>query len=771
MTTLEDGFSGSGVVATTASSSGLNVVMYSDRGHLLILNISEKRQVNNSCMSQNRGTIPAQWIWRVVTDITPVDYSSKKSTVFSTLTPSLSLGKNASSVMRQSHDLSTLMRTSHSLVGRDRIATIANASYKKGAGPQFLNHVASLPDGDEEKTSSCFMSFVVSDDGSIYAYDWGSILAHDTESRVTGNITGLLLRHRLCGEPSLNTIGSSSQPPPQKESVVKKKSRATASSSHSRNLSPKSKHVSPSRIDENRIANALNMSNNSPVSKHNREKLSRSGSSFTKEATRASASSRRAENNRTARDHADSFDSEAVVSSTSIYELSSFSGQAQLGPKMSKAKLSYFFDKNGKYPDEYRPLIWRFLLQLPENQMAFAELVKRNVHSSFGSRSLSRKYPLESSRLFTKMQALCSQLAHWSEIFGEAPYVPQFCFPFILIFDNDELAALETVMSILMWWGYSWHTCHPNPPAHLTDSFDAILLHYDPALHKHLKSLEISPGLIGWRLTYSMYSEFLSKETWLRVMDFIFTNFESLELMLLVPVALIRLSSASLLCVYSSEHILRYFSAQQDMKAASIVSMVQHMLAKTPKPLLLACYRGAKSKAHDTFKQEISEVEDHKGHKEVAFDSKRGHKGSSHGLPGAKSRLSKKSAVQTSREVGIEEDLAAWRASPAESVRQSLAAEVGSPVFPLPRGRYPAYDGYPKSMVDWELRKRSVQMTLDEELECREDVLRELEKRIAEVCILLLSNSASSPYFLFQYSWITITKFGWPTTRRPQRMR
>ena len=265
-----------------------------------------------------------------------------------------------------------------------------------------------------------------------------------------------------------------------------------------------------------------------------------------------------------------------------------------------------------------------------------------------------------------------------------------------------------------------------------TGSFDAILLHYDPVLHKHFKSLEISPGLVGWRLTYSMYSEFLSKETWLRIMDFIFTNFEALELMLVVPVALMRLSAASLLCVYSSEHILRFFSAQQDIKASSIVSMVQQMLAKTPKSLLLACYRGAKSKAHDTFKHEPLEVEGSKGSKDD-FKSKRGPKGSYHGLPGAKSRLSKKHAVQATREVEVEEDVAAWRASPVESVRQSLAAEVGSPIFPLPRGRYPAYDGYPKSMVDWELRKRSVQMTLDEELECREDVLRELEKRIAEV--------------------------------------
>lgn len=28
----------------------------------------------------------------------------------------------------------------------------------------------------------------------------------------------------------------------------------------------------------------------------------------------------------------------------------------------------------GEYPDRYRPLIWRFLLRLPENASAFSEL-------------------------------------------------------------------------------------------------------------------------------------------------------------------------------------------------------------------------------------------------------------------------------------------------------------------------------------------------------------------------------------------------------------
>lgn len=39
-------------------------------------------------------------------------------------------------------------------------------------------------------------------------------------------------------------------------------------------------------------------------------------------------------------------------------------------------KLQAFLMKNGEFPARYRPLIWRFLLKLPENTEAFADLGK-----------------------------------------------------------------------------------------------------------------------------------------------------------------------------------------------------------------------------------------------------------------------------------------------------------------------------------------------------------------------------------------------------------
>lgn len=730
MRTLETSSNASAGISSTSSEHGLTVAMLTDRAHILLINISEERTARKGNRFEAR-SLCSEWTWRIISDVSMkpcTPEASNQRFTGSTLTPALSVKRTGTmySTLRQSGDLAAHGKASTALTGHDRMVVIRNASYRKGAGPELVNHLAALPDKEDHIFDEYFMSFAVDDSGSILVYDWGEILAEDSACRASRDVKGMLLRHRSCGQSSLGI-----------KDQQKTSSHWGPASDAGRKKPPTDRSKIKARVnsasDENRASNSFNQSIGHKEDRPGSVKVTSTGTSSSATVRRRSElvhsevavldSSR------------NTSDSVALPSmSSSIYDLSGMRAAADKGSKMSKAKLIYFLDKNDRYPDEYRSLIWRFLLQLPENEVAFADLVKRNTHASYGSKLLGRKYPLESSRLFSKLQAICSQLAHWSSVFGEAPYLPQLCFPFILIYDNDELAALETVMSLLMWWGYSWHTCHPNPPPHLTDSFDALLLHYDPSLHKHFRSLEVSPGLIGWRLTYTMYSEFLSKESWLRVMDFIFTHFESMELMLLVPVAIIRMSSASLLCSYSADHIMKFFAAQQEMKASSLVNMVKHMMAMTPKSMLLACYRGVKSRAHDMFKSEKAEIEDLKAPKRVVYKANTGHRGTQSGLPGSKGRnASRKFDLTNPSGIDLDDEIAAWRATPAEAVRQSLAAEVGTPLFPLPRGRYPAYDGFPKAMIDWELRKRSVQMALDEEIECREDVLHELEKRIEEV--------------------------------------
>jgi hypothetical protein len=62
------------------------------------------------------------------------------------------------------------------------------------------------------------------------------------------------------------------------------------------------------------------------------------------------------------------------------------------------------------------------------------------------------------------------------------------------------------------------------------------------------------------------------------------------------------------------------------------------------------------------------------------------------------------------------------------------AMKKGSAVFPLPKGsQYPAYDCYPVHVLDWQLRERAHENSLNRELHRKENILRALTNKTAEV--------------------------------------
>ena len=99
-----------------------------------------------------------------------------------------------------------------------------------------------------------------------------------------------------------------------------------------------------------------------------------------------------------------------------------------------------------------------------------------------------------------------------------------------------QVAATETVMTLLLWWCHSWMATHPYPPIHITDSMDALLRLHDPPLHAHLHSLgpAVSPGLISWSLLSSLFTHLLPRRAWLSFMDLLFAHIEHCALFLVL---------------------------------------------------------------------------------------------------------------------------------------------------------------------------------------------------------------------------------------------
>ncbi|CAD5117568.1 DgyrCDS6328 [Dimorphilus gyrociliatus] len=127
---------------------------------------------------------------------------------------------------------------------------------------------------------------------------------------------------------------------------------------------------------------------------------------------------------------------------------------------LSILRLKRILQHYGEYPAKYRVFIWRQLLKLPENHEAYSSLITKGIHPSYNN--LHEKIPLKSRKLLRILQKLLCALANWSPIFGETDYLPTLVFPFVKLFQNNQLFLFEIVATVLI-------------PAYCTISRSALL--------------------------------------------------------------------------------------------------------------------------------------------------------------------------------------------------------------------------------------------------------------------------------------------------------
>lgn len=63
-----------------------------------------------------------------------------------------------------------------------------------------------------------------------------------------------------------------------------------------------------------------------------------------------------------------------------------------------------------QFPHKHRLVVWRFLLQLPQNETAHSGLLQRGTHPAY--RKILEEIPTE-RRIGMRLERLLSSLAHW----------------------------------------------------------------------------------------------------------------------------------------------------------------------------------------------------------------------------------------------------------------------------------------------------------------------------------------------------------------------
>ena len=247
---------------------------------------------------------------------------------------------------------------------------------------------------------------------------------------------------------------------------------------------------------------------------------------------------------------------------------------------LSKPKLKQLLARHHVYPDKYREMAWKFLLETPNNVEQFKELSSKGIHSAF--KHLNETHELRNHQLFSKLQAICSALAFYCPLFGEVEHLPELVFPFVKLFASDDLFCFEVVLSFFFHWGQHFFEYFPNPPVALLQDCEELLRFHDLDLYNHLKNKDISMINYLWPFYRTIFTEILSRDAWVELFDFLVTHRDEPHLIVFFSVAYLKYFRTALLRIETKEAMKTFVSTQNPVNIQNVIKLAASLKKITP---------------------------------------------------------------------------------------------------------------------------------------------------------------------------------------------
>ncbi|RLN88163.1 hypothetical protein BBJ28_00019056, partial [Nothophytophthora sp. Chile5] len=233
---------------------------------------------------------------------------------------------------------------------------------------------------------------------------------------------------------------------------------------------------------------------------------------------------------------------------------------------------------NGVYPKKYRVLVWRFLLRLPKNEEAFRSLVAKGKHPAFVG--LKTQYPLQNDRIFRRLHRVLSAITYWCPAFGEVSYLPAVVYPFIKIFRENDLAAFEASISVMLHWCGSFLVSLPYPPVFVLSALEKELERRDAQLYDHFLQYGVTPEAFAWSLLKTIFTEVLSEDEWLCLWDHLLTYPDTPELLFVAVLAYLAYFRTALLAASDRFSIEQFFHQQNAINVQKFVQLLMNLREK-----------------------------------------------------------------------------------------------------------------------------------------------------------------------------------------------
>lgn len=257
---------------------------------------------------------------------------------------------------------------------------------------------------------------------------------------------------------------------------------------------------------------------------------------------------------------------------------------------LSPNRLKMTLGTYNEYPSKYRCIIWKRILQLPDNTKIYTELLKKGSHPSV--EGIDQKFPLSDAAALRNLKKTLSCLAHWSKIFGQciaselnqtANFLPAFVFPFIKLFANDTIGAFETTATILLNQCQLWFEFWPLLPINYLGIIENILSHFEPSLMKHLTAKSITSKIFAWKILRNLFTEVLADFQWYRLFDHVISN--PPHFLLFAVVAYNIVQKRGIIRLASKRSVDKFFDEENVIEMRPFIEKIYWLMANCPRHL------------------------------------------------------------------------------------------------------------------------------------------------------------------------------------------
>lgn len=242
------------------------------------------------------------------------------------------------------------------------------------------------------------------------------------------------------------------------------------------------------------------------------------------------------------------------------------------------------------------------MLQLPNNIEEFVELLKRGPHPC--TAQFDEKYPLKDLATGRSLKRVVSALAHWSPVLGNCDFIANFVFPFLKVFENNDLMCFEAVATIMLNHGQLWFEFAPLPPINYLGIMENILANFEPVLMQFYKANLVTANVYGWSLLRSAFTEVLDDVQWLQLWDNVIS--QPPEFLLFCVVAYNVLLKSSIMRLESNAAIENFFEELNIINILRIITKAEELMEFCPTDLRPQNFMSSMAPLHPTQYQKLT---------------------------------------------------------------------------------------------------------------------------------------------------------------------